>query len=322
MPERDKILEKLYSIHRKSTSQASQTRIEQFVCPNCGSTNLVRSVSGSLVCANCGTVVEDRPIDLGPEWRAFSGEEAFERSRVGPAIKGSAIIPGLLTTDIDVSVGDSVARKLERLQKRVAISTPKERAKLTALSEAERIATVLGLPRSIIDEAMRIFDKAYDEGIHVGRTIKLVVAACLYLACRIHGIARTIDEFVRASGEAWTAIAEVARLIVRRLNIKLPLSDPKVFVDKICQQLRVSGQVVKLAKKILDEARKKRLTAGKDPAGLAAAAVYIACLLSGEIRTQKEVAIAAGVTEVTVRNRYKEIASKLGIKIPVSWSKE
>ncbi len=99
--------------------------------------------------------------------------------------------------------------------------------------------------------------------------------------------------------------------------MRLPLSDPKQYVPKIVEQLRLGGEIQREALKILEEAKKKGLTAGKDPAGLAAAAVYIASLLKGEVRTQKEVAQAAQVTEVTVRNRYKELAKELSIKIPI-----
>ncbi|MGC8542929.1 MAG: transcription initiation factor IIB, partial [Vulcanisaeta sp.] len=112
-------------------------------------------------------------------------------------------------------------------------------------------------------------------------------------------------------------VARCFRLIARELGVRLPLSDPKLYVPRIVEQLKLSGEILKEALSILEQAKKKGLTAGKDPAGLAAAAVYIASLLRGEVRTQKEVAMAAQVTEVTVRNRYKELARELNIKIPI-----
>ena len=54
----------------------------------------------------------------------------------------------------------------------------------------------------------------------------------------------------------------------------------------------------------------------KDPMGLAAASLYIACLQNNEKKTQKDIAEAAGVTEVTVRNRYKSLKRVLNITLP------
>ena len=59
----------------------------------------------------------------------------------------------------------------------------------------------------------------------------------------------------------------------------------------------------------------KGLTSGRGPTGVAAAALYIASVLLGERKTQRDVADIAGVTEVTIRNRYKELAEKLDIEI-------
>ena len=66
---------------------------------------------------------------------------------------------------------------------------------------------------------------------------------------------------------------------------------------------------------ILRQAAEKELTSGRGPTGVAAAAIYIASILCGDRRTQREVADVAGVTEVTIRNRYKELAEELDIEI-------
>jgi transcription initiation factor TFIIB len=58
-----------------------------------------------------------------------------------------------------------------------------------------------------------------------------------------------------------------------------------------------------------------RLTSGRGPAGIAAAATYIASLLTDERRTQGEIAKGAHVTEVTIRNRYKELTQRLNIEL-------
>ena len=323
------ILEKLYSIHKKR-----EQKIEQFegegikICPQCGSTILIRNELNQIVCAKCGFVIEDRPVDLGPEWRAFTPEERDARSRTGSPLRHVGITSETLTTKIDLVFKDSSGkeldfkRKLEILkyrkwQQRIRIQTSYERNTLQALNELNRLASQLGIPKAAIDEALAIYEKVLDKGLVKGRSVEAIVAACLHMACRKLGIPRSLDEIAQFTKASKKEIARCFRLIARELGVKLPLADPKMYVPRIIEQLKLSGEILREAMKILDEAKKKGLTAGKDPAGLAAAAVYIASLLKGEVRTQKEVAMAAQVTEVTVRNRYKELARELNIKIPI-----
>ncbi|MEM1813629.1 MAG: transcription initiation factor IIB, partial [Sulfolobales archaeon] len=143
-----------------------------------------------------------------------------------------------------------------------------------------------------------------------------IVAAALYVACRVYKIPRTLDEISQFTKTSKKEVARCYRLLVRELSIKIPISDPADFVPRIASALGLSGSVVKKAIDILEEAKEAGLTAGKDPAGLAAAAVYIAAQMLDERRTQKDVAQVAGVTEVTVRNRYKELTTYLKIDVP------
>ena len=111
-------------------------------------------------------------------------------------------------------------------------------------------------------------------------------------------------------------MARCYRLLLRELNVQMPIANPLTYVSKIAEKTGISGPTQGEAIKILHEARRKRAAAGKDPMGLAAAALYIACLLNSEKKTQKDIAEAAGVTEVTVRNRYKSLRRQLGIELP------
>ncbi len=325
------ILEKLYSIHKKQQAQQAVEQKESEipkVCPHCGSTKIIKNELGQLVCERCGFVIEDRPLDLGPEWRAFTPEEKDSRSRTGSPLRHLGLTSEALTTKIDIVHKDSSGKELSlkhkleiikyrRWQQRIRIQTSHERNTLQALNELNRLASQLGIPKTVVDEALSIYMKVLEQGLVKGRSIEAIVAACLHMACRKHGIPRSLDEIAQYTKASRKEIARCFRLIARELGIKLPLADPKMYVPRICEQLKLSGEIIREAMRILDEAKKRGLTAGKDPAGLAAAAVYIASLLKGEIRTQKEVAMAAQVTEVTVRNRYKELARELNIKIPI-----
>lgn len=296
-------------------------------CPHCGSTKLVYDPSrGEVICAECGYVMSEREVDLGAEWRAFTPEERERRSRVGAPISSYGIES--LVTDIDWGGRDaagreiSLRRKLEMLrlrkwQVRARAQSSMERNLAQAVIELERLGAQLGLPKPVLDRALEIYKKALESNLVRGRSIESVMAAAVYAACRELKLPRTLDEIAIYTRAGRKDVARCYRLLLREASIKVPLPNAADFVPRIGSYLRLSGQTIKTAIEILDRARAAGLTAGKDPAGLAAAAIYIAALQNGEMRTQKEVARAAKVTEVTVRNRYKELVKKLGLKLPV-----
>ncbi|NPA05487.1 MAG: transcription initiation factor IIB [Crenarchaeota archaeon] len=280
---------------------------------------------GEYICTLTGEVVEEAAIDLGPEWRAYTPEEKARRSRVGAPL--SHVLPdyGVLTTM--GTYRDATGRKLEararleaerlrRLQAKLRTTTSLERNIEQAAREITRLVEALSLPRSIIDDAMLIYRQAAEKGLVRGRSLESVAAAAVYAACRLRSIPKTLDEISDLVKGGRKEVARCYRLLIRELRIRMPLADPTRYVSKIVSALSLSSRVEKRAIEILLQARRLGLTAGKDPAGLAAAAVYIAALELNERRTQKEIAQAAGVTEVTVRNRYKELVQKLRITLP------
>ncbi len=281
---------------------------------------------GEYICTETGEVVEDKVIDQGPEWRAFTPEEREKRSRTGSPLSPT-IHDGGLSTMIDWRDRDASGKKLEmkrrlevmrwrKWQIRTRIQNSIDRNITQAAGELERIADQLGLPRAVKERAATIYRQAVEKGVVRGRAVESVVAAALYAACRIFRIPRTLDEIAQYTKTSKKEVARCYRLLVRELNVRIPIADPVDFVPRIAAALGLSGKVIKKAMEILDEAKRRGLTAGKDPAGLAAAAVYTAAQLYDERRTQKDVARVAGVTEVTVRNRYKELIQYLRIRVP------
>ncbi len=297
------------------------------VCPVCGSTRLVRSPErGEITCMDCGAVIRARMVDQGPEWRAFTSEEREKRSRVGAPIYPHLAVPSAISATIDWRGKDASGKRLTPKQRmeairlrrwhRVSVSTAIERNLFQAIDEIDRLASQLGLPQTVKDEALLIYRKAVEKGLVKGRSINSVVAAALYAACRKLKIPITLDEFAKYSGsdpQRRKEIARCYRLLVKEANIKVSVADPVDFVERIMNILRLPPEIQAKALEIIHKAKELGLTAGKDPAGFAAAAVYIAALMHGERRTQKEVARAAQVTEVTIRNRYKELVKALKI---------
>jgi len=296
-------------------------------CPECSSSNLVHDYdTGETVCGNCGLVVQEQMMDKGPEWRAFTREEKESRSRVGIPTSYSVHDKGL-STAIGRVDRDAFGRKLPmstrlqmwRLRKwqiRSRVHSSIDRNLAQAMAELDRLSDKSYIPGPVKERAAVIYRKALDKGLVRGRSIAAIAAASLYAACRITETPRTLREIAEASLVDKKDVARCYRLLLRELSVQMPISDPLTYISKIAEQTAISGQTQGLAVKIIHEARKKRVAAGKDPMGLAAAALYIACMQSGEKKTQKEIAEAAGVTEVTVRNRYKTLKRQLKIEIP------
>jgi transcription initiation factor TFIIB len=309
----------------KKESGARQRLVDK--CPECGSSNLVHDYdTGETVCGDCGLVLYEQMMDKGPEWRAFTQEEKASRSRVGVPTSYSVHDKGLSTAISQVD-RDAFGRKLPlstrlqmwRLRKwqiRSRVHSSIDRNLAQAMAELDRLSDKVYIPPPIKEKAAVTYRKALDKGLVRGRSIAAIAAAALYAACRGSGTPRTLREIAEASLVDKKDVARCYRLLLRELDVHMPIADPLTYVSKIAERTGISGKTQGLAIQILREARKKRAAAGKDPMGLAAAALYIACLQNNEKKTQKDIAEAAGVTEVTVRNRYKTLKKQLNLELP------
>ena len=296
-------------------------------CPECGSSNLVHDYdTGETVCGDCGLVLYEQMMDKGPEWRAFTQEEKASRSRVGVPTSYSVHDKGLSTAISQVD-RDAFGRKLPlstrlqmwRLRKwqiRSRVHSSIDRNLAQAMAELDRLSDKVYIPPPIKEKAAVTYRKALDKGLVRGRSIAAIAAAALYAACRGSGTPRTLREIAEASLVDKKDVARCYRLLLRELDVHMPIADPLTYVSKIAERTGISGKTQGIAIQILREARKRRASAGKDPMGLAAASLYIACLKNNEKKTQKDIAEAAGVTEVTVRNRYKTLRKQLNLELP------
>jgi len=295
-------------------------------CPECSGRKLVRDYErGEIICSDCGFVVAENMFDTGPEWRAFDSEQREKRARGGAPIKYTRPDKGLVT-EIDkynrdirgVKISSKKQAQFYRMRKwhkRSSISTSMERNLAIALSELDRISSYLGLPENIRESAALIYRKCVEKGLIRGRHIESVVAAVLYAICRNYGIPRTLDEIANIAGAEKKEIGRTYRFIMHELDMKVPLTDPRQYISRFVAALKLTGKVQEIAVKLLQKAISKGLVSGRGPTGVAAAAVYIASAIVGERRTQKEVAEVAGVTEVTIRNRYRELKEELELKV-------
>jgi transcription initiation factor TFIIB len=312
---------------KKSPKKKDTQEVDEIVrCPECNSAHLVRDYErGELVCEECGLVLDDQFIDQGPEWRAFDAEQGEKRARTGAPMTYTIHDKGL-STEIGWKNKDSYGKsiptrnraqlyRLRKWQRRIRVSNATERNLAFALSELDRMASGMGLPRNVRETAALIYRKAVNKNLIRGRSIEGVVAASLYGACRQCSVPRTLDEIASTSRVGRKEIGRTYRFMTRELRLKLMPTSPEDYISRFCSELKLSGEVQTKTMEILKQANDKELTSGRGPTGVAAAAIYIASILSNERRTQREVADKAGVTEVTIRNRYKELTEKLGIQI-------
>ncbi|UWG51037.1 Transcription initiation factor TFIIB, Brf1 subunit/Transcription initiation factor TFIIB [Halalkaliarchaeum sp. AArc-CO] len=300
----------------REQEQSDERRRVQ-TCPECGGRLETDTEHGETVCTDCGLVVETDEIDRGPEWRAFDSAERDSKSRVGAPTTKMMHDKGLSTNigwqDKDAygrALSSRQRRQMQRLRtwnERFRTRDSKERNLKQALGEIDRMASALGLPENVRETASVIYRRALDEDLLPGRSIEGVATAALYAAARQAGTPRSLDEFTVVSRVDKMELTRTYRYVVRELKLEVQPADPESYVPRFVSQLGLSDETERRARELLRNAKNLGLTSGKSPVGLAAAAVYAAALLTNEKVTQSQVGDVADISEVTIRNRYKEL---------------
>ena len=289
------------------------------VCGRCGKNGMVTdSVTEERFCGKCGYVISDTIQDSGPEWRSFpKGGGSADPTRTGSPTS-LAIHDRGLATIINPMNRDSSGKPLayamkntvERLRtwdSRSKVNTSTDRNLRQALSELSRLKDKLSLSNSVIEKAAYIYRKALEKGLIKGRSISPILASALYAACRDAKTPRTLKDVADAGNLKKKDIAKCYRVLHRELGLKMPVVDPIQCVARIASSLGITEKTKRYAVGVLKVAQEHEESAGKDPMSLAAAALYLSCVKNSENRTQRDIAEAANVTEVTVRNRYKSL---------------
>jgi transcription initiation factor TFIIB len=313
-------------VQKPSLSVPQSESANAYSCPECSSTRLARDYEcAEIVCMDCGFVVTAKIADRGPEWRAFDPEQRAKRTRVGSPQTYTIHDKGLSTTidwhnrDVhgkSLSPGQKAqVYRLRKWQRRIRVSDATERNLSFALSEITKMSENLNLPKNIIETASVIYRRAVKEQLVRGRSIQGITSAAIYLACRQCGLARTLDEISQSSVMNRKEIGRCYRFIVNKLGYTVPALKSSQYITKFSSQLTMQGKIEEIAYRIFAAAKAAKITSGRGPTGIAAAASYIASVLTGERRTQREIAEIAQVTEVTVRNRYKELIKRLVFEI-------
>jgi transcription initiation factor TFIIB len=187
-----------------------------------------------------------------------------------------------------------------------------------ALNELDKMSDKLGVSQAVKERAAYIYRKALERGLLRGRSITGISAASLYAALRDTETPRTLKDVAAANNLDKKSVARDYRILLREMDLSMPVADAARNVSRIASQVGMSEKAVRRAVEIVRMTEEREISAGKAPMGLAASALYLAGVLEGEVATQKEIAEAAGVTEVTVRNRYKGLRASLGKELGLS----
>ena len=290
------------------------------VCCICDSGRQVTDLeSGEIICGNCGRVSSDKAMETRAEWRTFDSENN-SRQRVGSPSSlafhdmGLSTIIGKVNKDsaghnLDASMNYRMQR-LRTWDARTRVHATGHRNLMRAFSELERFKDKLGLSDAIIQKTAYIYRKAHEKRLARGRSVSSILAAATYIACREMGAARTLRDLTEIANVKRKALSRSYRLLVLELDIKVPSMDFMKCIVKIANKAKLGEKTQRMAMSTMNNLINKEISAGKDPMGLAATVLYLSCLADGEATTQKEIAEAAGVTEVTIRNRIKDLKTK------------
>ncbi len=277
--------------------------------------------SGEIICSNCGMVITDKTHATGPEWRAYTVDERKDKARTGSPASlavhdmGLSTVIGRTNRDaggqiLDVSVRSTIDR-LRTWDSRIQVHSSEDRNLRQAFRHLDTLKDKLGLSYAIVEKTAYIYRKAYERQLPRGKTISGVLAAAMYFACRDMGAPRTLKEIATISNIKRKDIARNYRMLVFKLDIKIPVIDPMTCIVRIANRVGLSDKTKRQAIRLMNAIAEEEtvLSAGKNPMAFAASILYLASIATkddDQIR-QKGLAEAAGVTEVTIRNICKSL---------------
>ncbi|GBF24083.1 transcription initiation factor IIB [archaeon MnTg01] len=293
-------------------------------CPECESTLVDDVQNGERICSGCGVVVAEQMADYGPEARSSSLEEKMKLARATGQTTYSQHDLGI-ATEISMSTKDysgksinsDVANQMNNLRKwqqRIRVSSPRERRLSNVLGKIGDTCKVLNLSKNVLETSSMVY-RSLDGKMDVkGKSVASITAATIFMACKQCDVVRSLNEICAGicTVKDLKAKTKLAAKYYRTMVMELGASSTPVvtmdkYISKIANLSKTDVRVERLALEIFEKTRNKNLADGKAPNGIAAAYLYVASILLGQNVLQRDVSSVAGVTEVTIRNRCKEI---------------
>jgi transcription initiation factor TFIIB len=304
--------------HERTEQETTERPNEnRSVCGECGGRLVKDSQHGERVCDDCGLVTEAGEIDHGPEWRGFDATERRERSRVGAPTTDRLHDKGLSTSigwqDKDAYGKALSARKRQQVSRlrtwneRFRTQDSRQRNLRQALGEIDRMASALGLADTVRETASVIYRRALEDDLLLGRSIEGIATAAVFGATKQAGTPRTIDEVTAVSRIDETEFMRAYRYITQELGLEIAPATPTQYLPRFVSDLDLSGETERRARELLDAGEAAGVHSGRNPVGLAAAALYAGAMLANEKVTQERIAKVTDISTVTIRTRYKQL---------------
>jgi transcription initiation factor TFIIB len=285
-------------------------------CPECGGTIIDIQQRGEIVCQHCGLVVSEKSVDVTHSGiRAYSKQEKDKKERTGCPM--SILMPDIgLSTIIDKTKIKNP--DLRRAAKWNTHLSWEKRNMLIAITELKRFGGNLNFPERVKKAAVRLYKEVFKRNLLRGRSINGMIAACAYYVCKKERVPITLQEILDEASISNNIVKKCYKILVRELNLKSPHIDPVSLIPRYCADLGLNMNVEKESIKILKKFIETTSICGKDPKGLCAGALYLVSKLKNHKVSQKEIANVIGVTEVTLRSRYKEFLNYITFNFNVN----
>ncbi len=306
--------------------------LETQSCPECQSSLIDDVQNGEIICSGCGVVVADQMADYGPESKGSSLEEKMKLARATGQTTYSQHDLGI-TTEISMSTRDfsgksintEIANQMHNLRKwqqRVRVSSPRERRLANVLTKIGEACNGLSLPKNILETASMIYRNLDDKMDVKGKSVASISAATIYMACKQCDVVRSLDEICQGlcaqkdvKAKAKLAARYYRTMVMEMGNFNAPVVTIDKYISKIANLTKTDVRVERLALEISEKTKNSNIADGKAPNGIAAAYLYVASVLLGQSVLQRDVSSIAGVTEVTIRNRCKEILTSYQLRV-------
>ena len=307
--------------------------LENQKCSACESSLIDDIANGEIICSGCGIVVAEQMEDHGPEVKSTRLEDKMKLARATGQTTYSQHDLGI-ATEISMgskdfsgkSINSEIASQMNNLrkwQKRVRISSSRDRRLSNVLGKISEVSQNCSLPKNVVETASKIYRSLDSKHIQVkGKSVLSISAAVIYLACKQCAIVRSLEEIIQATTPMKEAKAKVKlasryyRTLVMELGtVTAPVLTMDKYISKIANMTNTDTRVERLALEIAEKTKNRSITDGKAPNGIAAAYLYVSSILLGQSILQRDVSSVSGVTEVTIRNRCKEILSNSKLKL-------
>jgi transcription initiation factor TFIIB len=308
----------------KSNDNMDKINRSSEVCPSCKRDNTIITdhKTGEIICSKCGMVLSDKLSNMRSDGRPIVMDETEGKASTGlPSLAihdmGLSTVIGKENTDAHRNkIEPSMLSTMHRLRTwdfRTQVHDSSDKSLRFAFSELDSLKDKLGLSDAIIERTAYIYRKAQERGMLRGRSILGVLAAAIHIACRQLNVPRTLDDIATSSNVKRKSIAKSHRDLIFQLHLNLPTIDTTKCIVGVANKANISEKTKHQAINLMTDAVKNGIAAGKDPMGLAATVLYASCMKTGERKTQFELAKAAQITDATIRNRFKDLKSQLGL---------